>query len=153
MKILLVCLGNICRSPMAEGILKDKIEEAGLEVEIDSAGTSNFHIGEAPDKRAVANMKKNGHDITMLRGRQFIVEDYNEFNEIYVMDESNYENVLALARNDNDKKKVDLFMNLSHPGENIDVPDPYFGGDSGFQNVYEMLSQASDVLITKLNGR
>lgn len=133
--------------------MKDKIEEAGLEVEIDSAGTSNFHIGEAPDKRAVANMKKNGHDITMLRGRQFIVEDYNEFNEIYVMDESNYENVLALARNDNDKKKVDLFMNLSHPGENIDVPDPYFGGDSGFQNVYEMLSQASDVLITKLNGR
>ena len=138
---------------MAEGILRHKIEESGLEVELDSAGTNDYHIGEAPDKRALDKMKKNGHDISMLRGRQFKVEDFNEFDEIYVMDESNYENVMALARNDDDKKKVDLFMNLSHPGENIDVPDPYFGGEAGFQNVYEMLSQASDVLITKLNGK
>ncbi len=152
MKILLVCLGNICRSPMAEGILRHKIEESGLEVELDSAGTNDYHIGEAPDKRAIDNMKKNGHDIGMLRGRQFKVQDFDEFDKIFVMDESNYENVMALARNDDDKKKVDLFMNLSHPGENIDVPDPYFGGETGFQNVYEMLSQASDVLISKLNG-
>ncbi|NEN22590.1 low molecular weight phosphotyrosine protein phosphatase [Cryomorpha ignava] len=153
MKILVVCLGNICRSPMAEGVLRHKFEEAGVDVDIDSAGTGDFHIGEGPDKRAVANMDKNGHDISKLRARQFTVSDFDTYDEIYVMDESNYENVIALARNDSDKKKVDLFMNLSHPGENIDVPDPYFGGESGFQKVYEMLSQSADVLISKLNGR
>lgn len=153
MKILVVCLGNICRSPMAEGVLRQKFDEAGVEAEIDSAGTSDFHIGEGPDKRAVANMDKNGFDISMLRARQFTVNDFDKYDEIYVMDESNYENVIALARNDSDKKKVDLFMNIAHPGENIDVPDPYFGGESGFQNVYEMLSQSADVLISKLNGR
>ncbi len=153
MKILVVCLGNICRSPMAEGVLRHKFEEAGVDVDIDSAGTGDFHIGEGPDKRAVAHMDKNGHDISKLRARQFTVSDFDTYDEIYVMDESNYENVIALARNDSDKKKVDLFMNLSHPGENIDVPDPYFGGESGFQKVYEMLSQSADVLISKLNGR
>ena len=153
MKILVVCLGNICRSPMAEGVLRQKFDEAGVDVEIDSAGTGDYHIGEGPDDRAVANMKKNGHDISKLRARQFTVSDFDTYDEIYVMDESNYENVIALARNDSDKKKVDLFMNLSHPGENIDVPDPYFGGEAGFQKVYNMLSQSADVLISKLNGR
>ena len=138
---------------MAEGVLRQKFDEAGVDVEIDSAGTGDYHIGEGPDDRAVANMKKNGHDISKLRARQFTVSDFDTYDEIYVMDESNYENVIALARNDSDKKKVDLFMNLSHPGENIDVPDPYFGGEAGFQKVYNMLSQSADVLISKLNGR
>ena len=133
--------------------MRHKFEEAGVDAEIDSAGTSNYHIGDGPDKRAVANMEKNGHDISMLRARQFTVSDFDSYDKIFVMDESNYTNVIALARNDDDKKKVDLFMNLAHPGENIDVPDPYFGDESGFQSVYEMLSQSADVLISKLNGR
>ncbi len=153
MKILMVCLGNICRSPMADGIMRSKVEQLGLEVEIDSAGTSDYHLGEGPDERAVANMAQNGLDISMLRARQFGVSDYDNFDLIYVMDESNYKNVIALARNEADKKKVDLYMNLSHPGENINVPDPYFGGDAGFQHVYEMLSQSADILIEKINGK
>ena len=152
MKVLVVCLGNICRSPMADGILRDKFKEAGIEAEVDSAGTSDYHIGEGPDKRAIANMSDNKHDITMLRARQFSVRDFDTFDDIYVMDKSNYKNVVALARNDEDKRKVNLFMNLSHPGENIEVPDPYFGGEEGFQDVYEMLTQAADVLISKVNG-
>ena len=153
MKILMVCLGNICRSPMADGIMRSKVEQYGLEVEIDSAGTSDYHIGEGPDERATANMAQNGLDISMLRARQFEVSDYDSFDLIYVMDESNYKNVIALARNEEDKKKVDLFMNLSHPGENINVPDPYFGGEAGFQHVYEMLSQSAEILIQKINGK
>lgn len=150
MKVLVVCLGNICRSPMADGILRDKFKEAGVEAEVDSAGTSDYHIGEAPDKRAVANMAENKHDISMLRGRQFEVGDFDAFDEIYVMDKSNYENVIALARNEADKEKVNLFMNISHPGENIEVPDPYFGGEEGFKDVYEMLTEAADVLISRV---
>ena len=152
MKVLVVCLGNICRSPMADGILRKKFEEAGIEAEVDSAGTGNYHIGKGPDKRAIANMAENDHDITMLRARQFSVSDFDAFDEIYVMDKSNYENVVALARNDADKEKVNLFMNISHPGENIEVPDPYFGGDEGFQEVYEMLTEAADVLISRVKN-
>ena len=152
MKILMVCLGNICRSPMAEGIVRDRIEQSGLEVEIDSAGTSNYHIGEGPDKRAQANMRQNGHDISDLRARQFTREDFNRFDRIYVMDQSNYENVLQLAKSESDNQKVDLFLNLASPGSDSEVPDPYFGGDSGFQHVYELLSAAADQLIEELRN-
>lgn len=138
---------------MAEGILAHKVDAAGMDVQIDSAGTSNFHIGEAPDKRAVKNMAANHTDITHLRARQFGVRDFDAFDRIFVMDKSNYENVIALARNDTDKKKIEMFLNLTHPGENIEVPDPYFGGDNGFQEVYEMLNGAADVLIDQLNGK
>lgn len=138
---------------MAEGILAHKVDAAGMDVQIDSAGTSNFHIGEAPDKRAVKNMAANHTDITHLRARQFGVRDFDAFDRIFVMDKSNYENVIALARNDTDKKKIEMFLNLTHPGENIEVPDPYFGGDNGFQEVYEMLNGAADVLIDQINGK
>ncbi len=135
---------------MAEGILRYKLQEAGLEAEVDSAGTSNYHIGEHPNPPAIANMALNEIDISKLKARQFGERDFDHFDHIYVMDESNYENVMALARNEKDKAKVDLFMNLSHPGENMDVPDPYFGGDDGYAFVFELLSQPADVLITRI---
>ena len=150
MKLLFVCLGNICRSPMAEGIVAQKLADAGLDVEIDSAGTSNYHISEAPDKRALKNMQTNKTPIDHLRARQFSVRDFDRFDRIFVMDKSNYADVASMARSEADKKKIEMFLNLSHPGENLDVPDPYFGGDEGFQEVYEMLSRAADVLIDEL---
>mgnify|MGYP006282781821 CR=1 FL=1 len=146
----MVCLGNICRSPMAEGIVRDRIDELDLEIELDSAGTGDWHVGEAPDKRARANMKQNGHDISDLRARQFTSEDFNAFDRIFVMDRSNYDNVVSLAANDDDKAKVDLFLNLASPGSDAEVPDPYFGGESGFQHVYELLTEATDRLMEEM---
>lgn len=150
MKILMVCLGNICRSPMADGIMRKKVEEYGLDVEIDSAGTGDFHIGEAPDDRMRATAKENGLSIDELRGRQFVQEDFDRFDRIFVMDKSNYENVLRLARNEEDREKVDLLLNLSQPNENMEVPDPYFGGEEGFQHVYNLIDHATDQLIEEL---
>ena len=147
-RVLMVCLGNICRSPLAEGILK--IKSSHLSIQVDSAGTSNYHIGSPPDPRSVDIAMKYGIDISNQKGRQFTVNDFDAFDFIYAMDGSNYKNILALARNENDKKKVDLILNLSHPNQNKDVPDPYYGGDKGFENVYKMLDQACDRLIDKL---
>ena len=152
MKVLMVCLGNICRSAMAEGILRDKARERGANVEVDSAGTSNYHIGEAPDHRAIDLMKRKGHDITDLKGRQFRVSDFDHYDHILVMDKSNYQNVMKVARNDTDKAKVNLAMNLTHPGENLEVDDPYFGGEEGFVKVYDELDAVSDVLINEALG-
>lgn len=146
-KILIVCLGNICRSPLAEGILLHLVKEKNLSLVIDSAGTSDYHIGEAPDARTVANAKKNKIDLSPLRARQFIVEDFDVFDKIYVMDKSNLQNVLKLARNDRDKQKVDLFLNISHPNQNMEVPDPYYGGEKGFENVFKMVWEASERLV------
>ena len=152
MKILMVCLGNICRSPMAEGIVRDRIEELGLDVELDSAGTGDYHIGEGPDKRAQANMRQNGHDISDLKARQFKAKDFDAFDRIFVMDQSNYQNVLSLARTDEDREKVELFLNLASPGSDGEVPDPYFGGESGFQHVYELLNESADKLMEELSN-
>ncbi len=138
---------------MAEGILCDLAEEKGVDVEISSAGTNNMHTGDHPDPRAIAEMKKRGHDISQFKARQFDASDFSVYDKIYVMDESNYENVMALATNDAEKKKVDLFLNIAHPGENRDVPDPYFGGDEGFGKTYEMLHQSAEVLISRLHER
>lgn len=150
MKILMVCLGNICRSPMAEGIFRAKVEEAGLDVEVDSAGTSDYHIDEAPDDRAIAKSASYGIDISNLRGRQLQAEDFEAFDRIYVMDSSNYENASLLVQNSEKLKKLDFFLNLSYPGENRSVPDPYFGGEEGFEHVYQLLNQASDKLIADI---
>lgn len=145
----MVCLGNICRSPMAEGILRDKAKDAGVNISIDSAGTGHWHIGQSPDERAEATAKKFGVDISALRGRQFSVSDFDEFDEIYVMDKSNYEDVLALSRNHQDEEKVEMILNLTSPGKNHSVPDPYFGGISGFDKVFKMLDEACEVIIKK----
>ncbi|MEZ4796435.1 MAG: low molecular weight protein-tyrosine-phosphatase [Flavobacteriaceae bacterium] len=140
MKILMVCLGNICRSPLAEGILKSKLPKNHFTV--DSAGTSNYHIGELPDKRSIDVAKKHHIDITDQRGRQFTVEDFDTFDFIYAMDSSNFSNIIKLARTAEDISKVKLILD-EHPNNNLkDVPDPYYGGPDGFETVYKMLDQA-----------
>ena len=149
MKVLMVCLGNICRSPIAEGILQRQIELKKLEMTVDSAGTSDYHIDESPDPRAIAIAKKNDIDISNLRGRQFIVEDFDRFDVIFVMDYSNYENVIKLARTEEDKSKVRLILNQIYPNENQSVPDPYFGGDDGFDSVFKMLDASISNFIYK----
>ncbi len=143
----MVCLGNICRSPMAEGILRKKAFDKGINIEIDSAGTGDYHVGEHPDKRAVETMAKCGIDISDLRARQFTVTDFDEFDEIYAMDDSNYKNILSLSRNELDESKVTMILNLTNEGENRSVPDPYFGGLDGFDKVYYMLDDACEVIL------
>ena len=146
-KILFVCLGNICRSPLAEGVLLHLKEKHNLQLEIDSAGTSNFHIGEAPDKRTIANAKKNGVDLSFLRARQFTKNDFEDFDKIYVMDKSNYVNVIALSENQIQKDKVSLFLNTVYPDKNLEVPDPYHGNEQDFEDVFQLVYKASELLI------
>ncbi|MDR9457921.1 MAG: low molecular weight protein-tyrosine-phosphatase [Salegentibacter sp.] len=148
-KVLMVCLGNICRSPLAEGILKSKVDRK--KVHVDSAGTGDYHINDMPDKRSISVARKYDLDITDQLGRQFSVSDFDNFDHIYVMDNSNYENVISLARHEEDKQKVKLILNEIFPGENVDVPDPYFGGDHGFENVYQMLEEACENIARKLH--
>ncbi len=147
-KILMVCLGNICRSPLAEGILQSKLPKDKFIV--DSAGTGEWHIGKQPDQRSIAIAHKNGLDISHQRGRQFRTQDFKDFDYIYVMDGSNYNDVLSLAKNDEEKNKVKLILNELFPGENVDVPDPYFGLQNGFASVYDMIDQACDIIAEKL---
>lgn len=149
MKILMVCLGNICRSPMAEGLLREKVKN--MDVTVDSAGTSAYHIDEAPDPRSIQTGRKYGINISDLRGRQFTTDDFDNFDKIYIMDESNYNNVVALARNEADKAKVDFILNEINPNSNKSVPDPYFGGDKGFDDMYTMLDKATDSIVEKIN--
>ena len=146
-RILMVCLGNICRSPLAEGILKSKVDPE--KVFVDSAGTSNYHVGDAPDPRSVSIAHLRKLDITSQRGRQFKTSDFDEFDHIYVMDMANYHDVLALARDEEDRKKVSLILDEIFPGENVEVPDPYYGGSDGFGNVYDMLDQACEQIARK----
>lgn len=148
----MVCLGNICRSPLAEGILRNKAEKLNLDIDIDSAGTSNYHIGQHPDNRTVLNAKQHGIDISKLKGRQFQVEDFDKFDTIFVMDSSNYSDVISLARNENDKNKVELILNRVYPNSNMAVPDPYFGGEQGFENVFILLEKACDVIVHSLKN-
>lgn len=148
-KILMVCLGNICRSPLAEGILRHKAQKDNLSLTIDSAGTSNYHIGEHPDARTIKNAQKHEIDVSQLKARQFTVTDFDAFDLIYAMDSSNYQNIIALARNKNDTKKVKLILNELYPDQNKSVPDPYFGGEEGFEEVFQLLNKACDSIIEK----
>jgi protein-tyrosine phosphatase len=148
-KILMVCLGNICRSPLAEGILKSKLNPDFYIV--DSAGTSAYHIGELPDHRSIAIAKKNGIDISNQRARKFIANDFNEFDLIYAMDIENYHNICSLSTNKSNLLKVKLILNEINPLKDLSVPDPYYGGDFGFENVYEMLDKACSIITKNIS--
>lgn len=147
-KVLMVCLGNICRSPLAEGILASKLPIDNFIV--DSAGTGSWHVGHSPDKRSIAVAKKNGLNIQNQKGRQFQTSDFTDFDYIYVMDSSNYNDVIKLAQTEEHKKKVHLILDELFPDENVDVPDPYFGATNGFDNVYQMLNEVTDIIAKKL---
>ena len=147
-KVLMVCLGNICRSPLAEGILKSKINTS--KIFVDSAGTAAYHVGNLADERSIEVAKKYGIDITNQRARKFTVKDFDAFDVIYAMDKSNYQNILMLARNTDDEKKVQLILNVIDADKNASVPDPYYGGNQGFENVYKMLDEACEVIANKL---
>ena len=147
----MACLGNICRSPPAQGILESKINPEDAIV-VDSAGTGGWHAGEKPDNRSIAVAKQNGIDISKQRARQFNVDDFKTFDLIYVMDKSNLENVLQLAPSLEAKNKVKLILNEIFPDQNLDVPDPYYGVEDGFKNVYNMLDAACDKIIHNLKN-
>lgn len=144
----MVCLGNICRSPLAEGIMATKVKEHGLDWHIESAGTGSWHIGEPPDPRSVDVALKNGIDITYQRARQFRPYDLEEFDRIYAMDVANYNDILKHAESEEEKDKVIMILNELYPGENRQVPDPYFG-EHGFDKVFDMLNEACDTIIEK----
>jgi protein-tyrosine phosphatase len=150
MKIVFVCLGNICRSPLAEGILRQKALNENLLVEIDSAGTSGLHAGSPPDSRMRATAKKYGVDIDALRSRQLTKKDMQHFDWIYVMDSENYKNVCALASNSAEKGKIKLLLDEPYPMQNRSVPDPYYGGEQGFTEVYTLLDTATDYIIDNI---
>ena len=141
----MVCLGNICRSPLAEGILLTKIKERNLPWIVDSAGTSGWHQGELPDSRSIAVAKAHNIDLTYQRSRQFTKADLEQFDLILAMDSSNYSNILKLATTEIQKSKVKLILNYVYPNENRAVPDPYYEG--GFEQVYQMLAAACEKII------
>ena len=146
MRILMVCLGNICRSPLAEGIMKRKAAERGLGWIVDSAGTGSWHAGELPDSRSIDTARQFGIDITDQRARQFRPADLDRFDRIFVMDAQNLRDVLRHAQNDTPRAKIDLIINQLYPGENRSVPDPYYD-DDGFGEVFRMLDMACEMFV------
>ncbi len=150
MKILFVCLGNICRSPLAEGILKKKFAENNIKGTIHSAGFEPYHEGQHPDPRSVSTAGKHDIDISSKVARLFSVEDFDYYDKILVMDAMNHADVMRLARNEEDKRKVDYLLNMISEGSNDEVPDPYYGGPSGFDKVYDMMDRACDRIVKEL---
>jgi protein-tyrosine phosphatase len=149
MKILMVCLGNICRSPLAEGILRHKASAAELNWTIKSAGTNGYHVGEAPHKLSQKVAKLNGIDICEQRARKFSAADFDKFDKIYAMASDVIDEMKSIAGRRFDASKVELLMNELHPGRNMDVPDPWYGPEPGYHDVYKMLDAACDILISK----
>ena len=144
----MVCLGNICRSPLAEGILASKLPKG--QFYIDSAGTGHWHVGNPPDPRSIVTAKKKGIDISNQRGKLFKPSFFKEYDHIYVMDANNYHDVIQMAKTEADKQKVRLILDEVFPGENLDVPDPYHGVQFNFDQVFEMLDEACESIAKKL---
>ena len=149
MKILMVCLGNICRSPLAEGILQDKAFKAGLNWSVESAGTNHYHTGEPPHPLSQKVAKLNGIDISTQRARRFVAEDFEVYDKIYALAGDVLDDIRHIARKKMDETKVDLLMNELYPGMNRDVPDPYYGAEPGYHEVYKMIDKVCDVIIDK----
>ena len=149
MKILMVCLGNICRSPLAEGVLKAKILEAGLSWQVDSAGTNGYHTGEAPHPLSQKIARLNGIDICTQRKTEFTAADFDRYDKIYAMAGDVLEEIKLIAGKKFNPVKVDLFLNELFPGENIDVPDPYYGPEQGYHDVYRLINDACDAVINR----
>jgi len=147
MRILMVCLGNICRSPLAEGILREKTKH--LDLTIDSAGTAGYHIGKSPDPRAVAVAKKHNINISKLKARQFSRIDFENFDTIYVMDINNLSHLISLSSNVQERNKIRLILNEIDPKNHDSVPDPYYD-DNGFLKVYNMLNEACEKIAIKI---
>jgi protein-tyrosine phosphatase len=150
-KVLMVCLGNICRSPLAEGVLQSKLPINKCIV--DSAGTANYHVGTAPDKRSIVTAKKFGIDISQQKCRQLSKSDFETFDYIYVMDNSNYKNVIAIAPNEASKQKVKLILNELEPIGNLEVPDPYYGEMEDFEHVFHLLDDACTLIASKIHSK
>ncbi len=151
MKILMVCLGNICRSPMADGMMRQIVKERNMDVEVDGAGTASYHVGDPPDRRMQATALEHGVDISYLRARQFVAEDFDRFDIIYAMDRSNYNNITALGTPDQ-IGKVKMLLDEIHPGKRLEVPDPYYGGDEGFEAVFQMVKSACETIADKIES-
>lgn len=149
MKILMVCLGNICRSPLAEGILQHKADAAGLGWQVDSAGTNGFHIGEAPHHLSQKISRLNGIDISAQRARRFTAADFQHYDKIYALAGDVLDNIRRAAGKAFDPSKAGLLMDELHPGRNMDVPDPYYGPEADYHEVYKMIDQAADKIIAK----
>ena len=149
MTILMVCLGNICRSPLAEGILQQKIKAAGLNWTVDSAGTNGYHINEAPHRLSQKVAKKRGIDISKQICRRFTVEDFEKFDKIYVMAADVVDEMKELTGNKFEDTKIDLLLNELYPGENKDIPDPWYGPEAGYNEVFDMIEEACEALIKK----
>ena len=149
MNIMMVCLGNICRSPLAEGILKHKASQAGLDWNIESAGTNGYHNGEAPHQLSQKVAKLNGIDICDQRSRQFVKADMERYDKIYALADDVVDEIRRIAREKYDPAKVDLLMNEAYPGEDVSVPDPWYGSEPGYHEVYKMINEACDHIIEK----
>jgi protein-tyrosine phosphatase len=145
----MVCLGNICRSPLAEGILQQKTRAAGLDWEIASAGTNGYHTGEAPHHLSQKVALQHGLDISHQRARQFTAADFQRFDKIYALAGDVVDDIRRIAGRQFDPKKVDLLMNEVHPGRDEDVPDPWYGPEPGYHEVYAMIDAAADKIIAK----
>jgi len=137
---------------MADGLMRKKVQDNQLDVYVDSAGTANYHVGGAPDTRMTATAKSKGIDISGLKARQFIVSDFDAFDLIYVMDQSNFNNVVRLARNETDIQKVQLILELRTSPHEIEVPDPYYGGQDGFEHVYQLLDESTDIILKRITN-
>jgi protein-tyrosine phosphatase len=149
MKILMVCLGNICRSPLAEGILQDKAFKAGLTWSVESAGTNSYHIGEPPHPLSQKIARMHGIDISEQRARKFTAADFDIYDKIYALAEDVLEDIQSISRKKFDVRKVDLLMNEIHPGKNMDVPDPYYGPEAGYHQVYKIIDEACEAIVKK----
>ena len=149
----MVCLGNICRSPMAEGILRSEFKKYDIDIQVDSAGTAAYHVGEPADGRGQAELRRHNIDISDERAMKLSPYHIEEYDMIYAMDRSNYSDILMLCKDEEERNKVDLFMNIAKPGKNISVPDPYYGGDDGFKKVYEMLKESAQILANQIKNK